>query len=74
MTAMGQKRPKLLRLPVAKSATRGMGNIVPFPDILHSSKKPLFEHFIDTGERASFDLRRGGIAGEGPGGRGLGTG
>jgi hypothetical protein len=29
MTAVGQKRPKLLRLPVAKSATRGMAKIAP---------------------------------------------
>jgi hypothetical protein len=27
MTALGQKRPKLLRLPVAKDAARGKGKI-----------------------------------------------
>jgi hypothetical protein len=29
---MGQKRPKLLRLPAAKSATKGLGKIVPITD------------------------------------------
>ena len=29
MSPLGQKRPKLLRLPVAKSATRGMAKIAP---------------------------------------------
>jgi hypothetical protein len=31
-TVPGQKRPKLLRLPIAKSATRGTGKIVPKGD------------------------------------------
>jgi hypothetical protein len=55
------------------AARRRNGRFVPFPEILRGSQKPLFEHFIDTGERASFDLRRGGITGEDPKRRGLGT-
>jgi hypothetical protein len=33
MSFEGQKRPKLLRLPAAKSATEGMGKIVPRTDL-----------------------------------------
>jgi hypothetical protein len=38
MSEVGQKRPKLRRLPVAKSATPGMGKIVPETVIAWSSE------------------------------------
>jgi len=41
-------------LPPKADITAAQTNvrIVPFPDILRSNEKTLFEHFIDTGEPA----------------------
>jgi hypothetical protein len=59
MSALGQKRT--LRLVYSMSALPLKADIgtqswnvrfVPFPDILRSNEKTLFEHFIDTGEPA----------------------
>jgi hypothetical protein len=59
MSALGQKRTS--RSVEAMSALPPKADIetqsrdvrfVPFPDILRSNEKTLFEHFIDTGEPA----------------------
>jgi hypothetical protein len=59
MSALGQKQTSAhVRVMSALPPKADIGSqprnirFVPFPDILRSNEKTLFEHFIDTGEPA----------------------